>query len=114
MTNHLETLAVALARGQYGAGARDYRSRPGIQQRRESPYRDRLPDDLTGQTIIVEADQGRVEIVAAGRNEDLNTLLEDAGATLDGPAQYVERWGRYTPEVTASGLNKMEERCLQE
>lgn len=54
---------------------------------------------LVGNFLVVEADRGRVEIVAAGRNEDLNTLLEDVGATLDGPAQYVERWGRYTPEV---------------
>lgn len=49
---------LALALGQYGAGARDYRSRPGIQQRAGSLFRDRLPDDLTGRTITVEADQG--------------------------------------------------------
>jgi len=54
---------------------------------------------LVGNFLVVEADQGRVEIVAAGRNEDLNRLLVDVDATLGGPDQYRERWGRYTPEV---------------
>lgn len=54
---------------------------------------------LVGNYLVVEANGGRVEIVAAGRNEDLNALLADVGATLDGPPGYVERWGRYTPQV---------------
>lgn len=54
---------------------------------------------LVGNYLVVEADHGRVEIVAAGRNEDLNTLLVDNGAVLRGPQQYIDRWGRYTPEV---------------
>ena len=49
---------LALARGAFGSGASDYRARPGIQQRAGYLFRDRLPADLTGQTIVVEADQG--------------------------------------------------------
>jgi tetratricopeptide (TPR) repeat protein len=49
---------LALARGQFGAGARDYRARSGIQHRAAALFRDRLPSDLNGRTIVVEADQG--------------------------------------------------------
>jgi len=54
---------------------------------------------LVGNFLVVEADEGRVEIVAAGRNEDLNRLLVEADVTLGGPGQYRDRWARYTPEV---------------
>ncbi len=53
---------------------------------------------LVGNYIVVEATNGKVEIVAAGRNEDLNRQLADRNATLHGPSQYVDRWGEYTPE----------------
>lgn len=49
---------LALTRGAYGTGSRDYRARPGVQQRTGYLFRDRLPADLAGQTIVVEADQG--------------------------------------------------------
>ena len=53
---------------------------------------------LVGNYLVIEADGGRLDIVGAGRNEDLNTALEAAGADLRGPDQYVERWGANTPQ----------------
>ncbi|MEM8705244.1 MAG: DUF4012 domain-containing protein, partial [Actinomycetota bacterium] len=48
---------------------------------------------LVGNYLVVEARDGRIEIAGVGRNEDLNLLLADAGATIEAPPQYVERWG---------------------
>lgn len=49
---------LALSLGQYSAGASDYRARPGIQSRTHRLFRDPLPGDLSGQRVVVEADQG--------------------------------------------------------
>ncbi len=54
---------------------------------------------LVGNWVLVRADDGRLEIADAGRNEDLNRVLRDVEAELRGPQQYIDRWGTYTPEV---------------
>jgi hypothetical protein len=54
---------------------------------------------LVGNWLLVRADGGAVSIAASGRNEDLNERLRAVGAELRGPEQYVDRWGRFTPEV---------------
>ncbi|MEO0495105.1 MAG: DUF4012 domain-containing protein, partial [Actinomycetota bacterium] len=51
-----------------------------------------------GNYLVVEARDGRVEIVGVGRNEDLNLLLADADAEITAPAQYVDRWGGFEVE----------------
>ena len=53
---------------------------------------------LVGNWALVEADEGRLRMVQAGRNEDLNALLRARGAELEGPEQYLTRWGRFSPE----------------
>lgn len=53
---------------------------------------------LVGNYLVVEAREGRVEIVAAGRNEELNALLVEADARIDEPSQYVDRWGGFEVE----------------
>lgn len=53
---------------------------------------------LLGNWVVVEASDGAVEIVQSGRNEDINTLLRSRGVELAGPAQYLDRWGSFTPE----------------
>ncbi|MEM9466179.1 MAG: DUF4012 domain-containing protein [Actinomycetota bacterium] len=53
---------------------------------------------LVGNYLVIEANGGRLEIVAAGRNEDLNRALAETGAELRAPDQYVDRWGAATPE----------------
>jgi hypothetical protein len=54
---------------------------------------------LVGNFVVIRADDGRFEIVDAGRNEDLNHRLADAGAELRGPEQYVDRWADYEPNA---------------
>ena len=52
---------------------------------------------LLGNWVLIEADGGRVEILRSGRNEDVNALLRARDVPLSGPDQYVERWGRFSP-----------------
>ncbi|MEQ8840697.1 MAG: DUF4012 domain-containing protein [Acidimicrobiales bacterium] len=52
---------------------------------------------LLGNWVLIEADDGALSMVASGRNEDINTLLRERNVELTGPAQYVERWSRYSP-----------------
>ncbi len=53
---------------------------------------------LVGNWVLVEIDDGTVSVAASGRNEDVNGQLREVGAELRGPDQYLDRWGRFTPE----------------
>lgn len=52
---------------------------------------------LLGSWALVEADAGTLRILRIGRNEDINAALRARGVELEGPTQYVERWGRFRP-----------------
>ncbi|MEZ5243784.1 MAG: DUF4012 domain-containing protein [Acidimicrobiales bacterium] len=52
---------------------------------------------LLGNWVLVQADDGQLTIVQSGRNEDINARLRERGVELEGPAQYLERWGRFSP-----------------
>jgi hypothetical protein len=52
---------------------------------------------LLGNWVLIEANQGRLSIIGAGRNEDVNSSLRLREVELDGPAQYLARWGRFSP-----------------
>ena len=53
---------------------------------------------LLGNWVLVEADEGKIEIVLSGRNEDVNERLRANTVELVGPEQYLRRWGRFSPE----------------
>ncbi len=53
---------------------------------------------LLGNWVLVEADDGRLDIVLSGRNEDVNRRLREREIALDGPDQYLDRWSRFSPE----------------
>ncbi len=63
-----------------------------------SPAESRGLGGLVGNYVVVRADDGRVDIVDSGRNEDLNRGLEEVGAELNAPPQYLDRWGAFSPE----------------
>lgn len=63
-----------------------------------TPAESRGLGGLVGNYLVIEANNGRVEVAAAGRNEDLNRALAAVDADLRGPSQYVDRWGPQTPE----------------
>jgi len=52
---------------------------------------------LLGNWALVQADEGRITILQSGRNEDINAALRTRDVELSGPAQYLERWGRFEP-----------------
>lgn len=52
---------------------------------------------LVGNWALVEADDGRLRILRSGRNEDVNRALRAREIELAGPTQYVDRWGRFSP-----------------
>lgn len=51
---------------------------------------------LVGNYLLVRADDGRVELVESGRNEDINGLLAANDAELTGPPDFVDQWGSAT------------------
>ena len=53
---------------------------------------------LVGNYLVIEANGGRLEVVAAGRNEDLNAALAVVDAELRASDQYVDRWGASSPD----------------
>lgn len=54
---------------------------------------------LLGNWVLVEADDGAIEIVLRGRNEDVNTRLRERDVPLTGPEQYVDRWAIFEPNA---------------
>lgn len=52
---------------------------------------------LLGNWVVVRADNGTIEIVLSGRNEDVNDRLRSAEVALTAPEQYLERWGVFRP-----------------
>lgn len=52
---------------------------------------------LLGNWVLIEADDGRLRVLQTGRNEDVNADLRARDVVLEGPTQYVERWGRFSP-----------------
>jgi uncharacterized protein DUF4012 len=48
--------------------------------------------------VLVEADEGRLEIVLSGRAEEVSSRLRSRQIELEGPEQYIRRWGRFSPE----------------
>jgi Protein of unknown function (DUF4012) len=53
---------------------------------------------LLGNWVLVEADEGRLDIVLSGRNEEVSTRLREREIELEGPEQYLARWSRFSPE----------------
>jgi hypothetical protein len=45
------------------------------------------------------ADDGRLELVRTGRPVELNNVLRSASPRLDGPDDYLDMWGQYSPEL---------------
>ena len=47
----------------------------------------------------LRAEDGRVELIRTGRPAELNNVLRAGEPRLDGPDDYLDMWGQYSPEV---------------
>jgi uncharacterized protein DUF4012 len=63
-----------------------------------SPAQARGLGGLLDNWVLVEADEGRLEIVLSGRAEEVSARLRSRQISLEGPEQYIRRWGRFSPE----------------
>ena len=46
----------------------------------------------------VQMDDGSLSLIRTGRPTELNAVLRSEVAELDGPQEYLDRWGRYQPQ----------------
>ncbi len=54
---------------------------------------------FVGSWVILEADSGKVSLVETGRANDLNVILRGQPAPPVGSQDYIDRWGRFSPQT---------------
>lgn len=63
-----------------------------------SPSESREIGGFVGNFAVLEADQGKVELVRTGRSESINDATGKAGRSLQGAGEFPDRYRRYQPE----------------